>query len=267
MPNQTPDILLNLIFSVLIVAILSIFSILIYIRYKQRRKEHELEKQKIKFEYQSAKLNAQLEIQEMTFKMISQEIHDNIGQILSLAKLNLNTVDWDVIPEAREKINAARDLVVRSITDLRDLSKSLDPDWISERGLLHAIDFEAKHLERLNIKTEIQTNSPYLSIENTKQLSIFRILQEILQNIIKHSEATEVRISINQQTDKIVLSVTDNGRGFNGLETTEGLGIKNMEQRAEQLDGTLEFLSAKPSGTSVVLTTPVNHSYGQNSIS
>ncbi|MGB4772809.1 MAG: ATP-binding protein [Chitinophagaceae bacterium] len=258
---------MNLILSILIVSVLTIFSVVIYIRYKQRRKEYELEKQKIKFEYQNAKLNAQLEIQEMTFKIISQEIHDNIGQILSLAKLNLNTVNWEVLTEAKEKTNAAKDLIVRSINDLRDLSKSLHPDWVSERGLLQAIEFEAKQLEKLSIKTIIQANSVYLSIENTKQLTIFRIIQEILQNIIKHSGATQVLINIDQTKEILIISVADNGIGFNTSAKGAGMGINNMLQRVTQLGGSLEFLTLEPSGTNVLLTAPVNHAYGQNSFS
>jgi two-component system, NarL family, sensor kinase len=266
MPGHTPDMFFNLILSVLIVAILSIFSVLIYIKHKQRRRDFILEKQKMVYEYENAKLVAQLEMQEMTFKIISQEIHDNIGQILSLAKLNLNTLNWNAMEEVQEKTNAARDLVVRSISDLRDLSRSLHPDWILDRGFLQALEFELRQYEKLGLKSSMHSSVTTLELANTQQLTLFRVLQEIFQNITKHANATAMKLKIDQIDNELSITVIDDGKGISDEELTRGLGLRNMQHRIGQLGGQLKIQNVVPTGTMVEIKVPIISKHGQNSI-
>ena len=108
----------------------------------QKQNDMLLNEQKIKSDFQQTLLQTQLEIQEQTLKTISEEIHDNIGQALSLAKLKLNTVDFTKQEQLIEKITDSKNLVSKAIQDLRDLSRSLNTDNIAAMGLIRAIEYE-----------------------------------------------------------------------------------------------------------------------------
>src|SRR5215218_1486408 len=119
--------------------------------YQKKSISFSTEKQMMQARFQQEILRTQLEIQEQTFKTISQEIHDNIGQMLSLAKLNLATVDLHKELQADEKISNARDLVSKAIHDLRDLSKTLNTETIAATGLLNALEAELNLLQRTGL--------------------------------------------------------------------------------------------------------------------
>lgn len=145
-------------------------------------------------------MESKLEIQEQTLKTISQEVHDNIGQVLSLAKLNINTMA-EATPEAlTEKINDSRLLITKAIQDLRDLSKSLNTDYISEMGLLKAIEYEVDLIQKtvlLNIKLIIKGET--YRLDPHTELIVFRIVQEALHNVLKHAQATLVKVGLHYE--------------------------------------------------------------------
>src|SRR5690606_6033411 len=120
----------------------------------------------------------QLEIQEQTLKNISQEIHDNIGQALTLAKLNLNAVMAEDT-QLQEKILNSKELVSKAITDLRDLSHSLDTDYVLEMGLQRSIEYELELIRKTGIvRTDLHVEGNLQRLERQKELILFRIVQE-----------------------------------------------------------------------------------------
>src|SRR5688500_6182604 len=148
--------------------------------------------------HQQELLNARLEIQEQTYRNISQELHDNIGQALSLVKIHINTVDIDDSQAAREKLAESKNLLAKAIQDLRDISKTLNTDFINEVGLVKAIDQQLQLLKRTGLySTELFLKGDIYNQEPGHELFIFRIVQELLNNIVKHAEATQIRIAMN----------------------------------------------------------------------
>ena len=208
--------------------------------------------------------NAQLEIQEQTLKNISQEIHDNIGQVLSLVKLNINTMDCDEPKALQGKINDSRHLITKAIQDLRDLSKSLDTDYVTEMGLVRSVEYELGMIKKTGVyKIQYKiTGTPY-RLKPQQELIFFRIVQEALHNIIRHAKATAMDVQLNFDTEIFTLQITDNGIGFdagqlainnyNGL----GLGIRNMHNRANMINADFKLVSAIQKGTIVTLTLPL----------
>ena len=143
------------------------------------------EKQDIHSQFRQELLQSQLEIQEQTFKTISQELHDNIGQVLTLAKLNLNTLDINVKDKAIDKIDDAKSLISKAIQDIRDLSKTMNTDTIATVGLCNAIQMELNMLEKTGtIKTGFQAIGDSTQINPQVELILFRIVQEAFHNII-----------------------------------------------------------------------------------
>ncbi|HEU5053437.1 MAG TPA: ATP-binding protein [Hanamia sp.] len=245
---------------VLIIAFLSLFIIMItgsiislVLVYQKRQMKFFREKELLVNLHKNEVLQTRLEIQEQTFKNISQEIHDNIGQVLSLVKLNINTMDCTQGALMQEKINNSRILISKAIQDLRDLSKSLDAEYITDMGLSNAIRYELDIIgktHRYDIHFKESGNS--FTLNDKKQLVLFRIVQEALHNIIKHAEATEIKITLTYSEDYFNLQIVDNGKGYSDKEANKnGLGLKNMRIRAEMIGAQMTISGNPGVGTTI----------------
>jgi signal transduction histidine kinase len=249
----------------LIFLILSALFIVFIVVSTQRRKKLLAEKKQMKYKFDQELLQTQLEIQEQTLKTISQEIHDNIGQVLSLTKLNLNTIDINKQEELQEKIKDSKDLVSKAIHDLRDLSKSLNTDNIAAMGLQRAIEYELEMIRKAGFETVLEITGETIRMEPQKELILFRIVQETLNNIIKHAEAKKITVTMNYTPDTMEMKIKDNGRGVDlsplnaGTDGGFGLGIRNMHNRAKLIGADFNMSSSIGNGTIVSLIVPLNN--------
>lgn len=236
-------IILFSLFALLLIIII-VFSAIMY--YNRKRK-FSYEKKQIDLFYQQQLLQTQIEIQEQTLKTISQEIHDNIGQVLSLAKLNLNTFENIESTTNQTKISDTKQLVSKAINDLRDLSRSLHGDKIAELGLQESIANELKILENTGqYKTVFYVTGSLYKLEPQKEMVLFRIVQESLNNIVKHAKAKNIKVELNYKVDAFNLSVIDDGVGFDAkalTSTQTGIGLKSMQNRAALIGGVLSIQS------------------------
>ena len=230
---------------------LFVLSFFLVYRKNQNIKESEIEN------LNNALLQTQIEIQEQTLKTVAQEIHDNIGQILSLAKLNLNT--FPVVTDAaiQARVDDTKQLIGKAIVDLRDLSRSLHGDKINELGLEQAISSELKILQNTGKFTTglLITGSPY-KLDSKKEMVLFRMVQEAMNNAIKHSKAKNIDVELLYGTEIFQLSVTDNGIGFNpaNLQAQQtGIGLKSMQNRAGLIGGIFSVHSGAATGTSIII--------------
>jgi signal transduction histidine kinase len=247
----------------LLFIILCIFFVLFFMKFHKNQANLILEKRSIEFGFQEQLLRTQLEIQEQTLLKITQEIHDNIGQTLSLAKLNLNTLGMDDDQTKEGKISNTRELVGKAITDLRSLSKTLNADSIVSAGLLKAIDFELGQIEKTGaFETSMEVTGEVNKLHPQKELILFRIVQECLNNIIKHSEATSINVLAHFSPSELQLEIIDNGKGFNmnhdQVTMESGLGLRNMKSRAALIGGNLSIESQLNHGTKITVTIPIN---------
>ncbi|WP_299359713.1 ATP-binding protein [Mucilaginibacter sp.] len=217
--------------------------IIIYISvYNRRKKKHIDEKAQMKLSFESELLKTQIEIQEQTLSHISQEIHDNITQVLSFVKLNLALTDNMPDMEKRSKIKESRELIAQTINDLRDLSKSLSFEYIRTIGFVKTVEIE---IERINksgiIAAGLSVEGAVYDLGEQRELLIFRIFQEAINNVLKHSAAKHLKISLQYSAQLFNLTVEDDGIGFLATQLQEqvGLGLKNMENRATLIGGTV----------------------------
>lgn len=231
----------------------------------QKQNDMLLNEQKIKSDFQQTLLQTQLEIQEQTLKTISEEIHDNIGQALSLAKLKLNTVDFTKQEQLIEKITDSKNLVSKAIQDLRDLSRSLNTDNIAAMGLIRAVEYELELFHKSGFATDLHISGTITRMEPQRELIIFRIVQEALTNIIKHAEARTITVTAIYNTDTLELQVQDDGKGtiivqdINGEENSnKSLGLRNMHNRAKMVGATFSMESVPGNGTVIKLNIPFN---------
>jgi two-component system, NarL family, sensor kinase len=236
---------------ILFIFLMVILLVVIVFMYQRRQQSYKREKQLLQSQHTQAILQTQLEIQEQTLATISQEIHDNIGQILSLAKLNLNTMP--VQPEGKPKLDSTVQLVGKAISDLRDLSRSMHGDRIAELGLHEAIAAEMKIVQNTGqFAADMQTDGSIYRLGQQPEMVLFRMVQEALHNAIKHSNASTITIKMNYQPELLTITVSDNGKGFSPqqLEAAQkGIGLKSMQNRAALIGATFSISSPAGKGT------------------
>jgi two-component system, NarL family, sensor kinase len=231
--------------------------------FSKRNWKHKTEKELMKTQFEQALLQTQLEIQEQTLRTISQEIHDNVGQVLSLAKLNLNTLDIEEGVNKEQKIESSIQLVSKAINDLRDLSRSLNGDKIADLGLQDAIDNELKIIANTGqFATQLIASGEPYKLAPQHEMVLFRIVQESLNNAVKHSKARNINIEMHYETAAFKMAINDDGEGFDAtaLEATDtGIGLNNMKNRASLVGAFFSIQSLPESGTSVLIQLPQNN--------
>jgi len=258
--QKTPyDIVIFLVVVSGLILFLIAFIISILYLYKKKQQSYEQNLEQLKLNHEKTILNTQLEIQEQTSQHISHEIHDNISLSLTLAKLQLNTLNWDNKETTQERVENSVSLITRSIVDLSDISKSLNANIITEHGLLKAIDEEVKQLQQTQLFT-LQytcTGNPVF-MEPQTELIIFRIMQESFNNIIKHAHAKNVSLQLHYNDVAVTINITDDGIGFDKEMAGKNgeAGLKNIESRTKTVGGTFELKSILTQGTSLTFTIP-----------
>lgn len=238
---------------------LAIFMVVIFVLFIRRKNRLLLKNKLLQSQHEQELLRTQLEIQEQTLNTISQEIHDNVGQVLSLAKLNLNTLP----NSSDQKIQDTKNLVSKAINDLRNLSHSLHGDVIAAHGLQQSIANELNIIESTKaFATKFTVTGATVKINPQKEMVLFRMVQEALHNIVKHSGAAAIDVAMHYTADKLQLTVTDNGKGFDLTPLNEpgsnaGMGIHSMYNRAKLIDAVFNISSTTGSGTTITITLPI----------
>jgi two-component system, NarL family, sensor kinase len=232
-------------------------------RYQQRQNAYFKSIAELNVKHENELLQSQLEIQEQTFQNISREIHDNIGQKLTLAKLQLNTLP-PISQYADSNISDSVKMIGEAINDLSDISRSMSSEIILNNGLIKALEFEVSQLNKpglFNVRLKITGNPVFL--ENQQELLLFRIVQEALNNIVKHASASKILLELNYQEKYFHLTIKDDGKGFDVLQSTDGTGVSHMRKRAALLKGECDISSIKDAGTAINIRIPINENNGQ----
>jgi signal transduction histidine kinase len=236
---------------------------------KKREDELRAVNQKLMEQHEQRKILSKrlMDLLEKDREHVAMELHDHIGQILTSLKINLEVIQGQIgaySPEIEYKIIESKERATQAIRDIKDISRGLKPSVLSTLGLVSSIkellgDIEMSTGMDINLFTH---NIP-TDLGKEKQLAIYRITQEAMNNIIKHTQATTVHVSLVMKDNKIALSIEDNGSGFDPeriMEYTHGkspFGLLIMQERAEQLNGEFSIESGKEKGTYVSVEIPV----------
>lgn len=195
---------------------------------------------------------------------IAREVHDEIGGLLTAIKIDLAWMK-DRLPKSKkmltDKMSTIENLVDKAMTSARNLAHSLRPGYLDSFGIVAAIEMEACEFEqRTGIKCLLSHNEDEAEMELHPDISIalFRIFQESLTNILKHAQATEVRILIQNSPQQTELVISDNGRGFSQEARLKprSFGLRGIQERVSHFGGTVTFLSAPGQGTTVAVNVP-----------
>ena len=227
-------------------------------RLKQKNKyQQEINRQ------QNELFNAIVTTQDQERKRIAQDIHDSLGSVLSAAKLKLSSLEESkelLSPDQLEKYQASLDLLDEASTELRNISHNIMPATLSKLGLEAALQ---SLIDKIAVHSKMQINFTAHGfegrIEESTEMSIYRIILELLNNIVKHAAAQKVTIQIIKYPAYINLMIEDDGRGFDyhkAFEEKKGIGLGNILSRVEYLNGTVEIDSAAGKGTTVIIEIP-----------
>lgn len=257
MPEQQQDILITIIVASVFFVLLGIFLLVLLFVFLRRQRKNEKEKEEMRNHFEKTLLKSQIEIQDQTIDYVAKEIHDNIGQILFLAKLNNNQITRE---NALEKTNLIDDLIGRAFNDLRSISHNLKNNSFHQIGLTESIEQLLHNIERTGKFTTSFTCPPSDEIDEMihgNDIILFRIIQEVVNNVLKHAGADRIDIQITKEDKTIVIEIMDNGIGFNtdnSRNEHQGIGMKNIYSRAKLINTNVNIISAAGEGTKVILT-------------
>ncbi|GGK38232.1 MULTISPECIES: sensor histidine kinase [Flavobacteriaceae] len=249
-----------LVLAVTIIIIVLAASLVVFLLYFQKKKVAYILKQRETQKQFEEEINkSKLEIQEQALKNISWEIHDNIGQLLSVAKMQLNILQMNV-PEAEKiKIQETSAIVGKSLEELRGLAKSLNPETIKNKGLIESLELEMARFNRLNvIDASLTIKGETYNLSNEKEIILFRILQEFCNNTLKYSKAENLNIQLNYNENNFEINAEDNGIGFNINDTSKqhGIGILNIRSRGILIGAKIDLNSKENVGTKLYISCP-----------
>lgn len=241
----------GLIYSVFVLFVLCGLLIFLFIVF-QKKKNYLLIKQANDVQQFEKELGeSQVEIREQTLRNISWELHDNIGQLLTLAKIQLQSV-----PDYPKNIKDVNDNLTTILQEVRSLSKVINPDYVSSIRLREALQLEMDRFNRLNyIEAQLNVTGNYIVMNPKAEIIIFRILQEFFSNTIKHSKAKNINVNINYHADYVVITAADNGIGFDITEVNKnGIGLLNMKKRGALIKTDINLQSEQQQGTTLIIT-------------
>lgn len=242
------------------------FMVLYVMLYNTRKRKHLQEKEWMQQRFVQELALTKMEVQDQTLQTIASDIHDNVGQLLSITRITLSSIDPNNLSgKAEEKLNGAISLLENSIKELRQLAALLHaPNRLAD-GLERAIENELQWISRAGKYKVCRTvNGPRSNrIDPESQLIAFRIVQELLNNIIKHADATTINLEMNYGEHAVSIKLSDNGKGFDlkdVLDKPKGLGIGNFYNRSAMINGSFNLSSIPGSGTTAILEFPYQQS-------
>jgi len=212
-------------------------------------------------EQQKKQLEAIMETEENERRRIATDLHDGIGQLLSGIKINLAVAQEKIhqtdLNNSIELLEKSQQDIIQITNELRNISYNLLPPSLEHFGLSAAINEEVKKL-KLNPALTVEFSQ---FIEQTRfnhkiEITLFRIFQELLNNILKHANASEITIQLIQHEMELIFMMEDNGKGFDlqkGLEKIDSRGLKNLYSRLALIDGKIKIDSSKNAGTSITI--------------
>jgi signal transduction histidine kinase len=230
-----------------------------YRRYKLNQ-EKKLQQEVMKQQDLSTK--AVIVAEENERKRIAADLHDGVGQILSAAKMNLSAFENEIpFKNENQKISFEKiiNLVDESCKEIRSVSHQMMPNALLKSGLASAIKEFIDKIDNRILKINLHTEGLNERLDSNVETVLYRVIQECVNNVIKHSGANSLDISLIKDADGISATIEDNGKGFNtkDKEKFEGIGLKNIRSRTEFLKGTVDFDSSPGNGTLVAIHVPL----------
>ena len=247
-----------LIYSVVVILIITATIIIFFIVFQRRKNQLLIDQIRQKQEFEEEIAKTQQEIQEETLKHVGRELHDNVGQLLSVATMQMNAVAKVVDDSIKKKVDNASEALKESLSEVRTLSKSLNSDVITNLGFEATVKNEIDRLNKSGlIEAILKVDGEKVNFENKKdEIILFRILQEFISNTLKYAEAERITIQLGYNQENLNIQVEDDGVGFESDQIERGSGLTNMSKRAELIDAEFSLKSIPDNGTVLQIVYP-----------
>lgn len=243
----------------MLLILISMLGISYYKRYRLKQ-EKKLQEEVLKQQDQATK--AVIEAEENERRRIASDLHDGVGQMMSAAKMNLSVFEDElsfVNEQQKTSFENVINLIDESCKEIRNVSHQMMPNALLKSGLASAVKEFIDKIDSRIIKVSLHTEGLNERIDSNTETVLYRVLQECVNNVLKHSGASRLDISLIKDAEGIAATIEDNGKGFNSSKQkqSDGIGLKNITSRVTYLKGTIEFDSSPGKGTLVAIHVPV----------
>lgn len=231
--------------------------------FRKRQIQNKMNLQMVVMKQQDLATKAVITAEENERKRIAADLHDGVGQMMSAAKMNLSAFENEItFNNIEQKLSFEKliSLVDESCREIRSVSHQMMPNALLKSGLASAVKEFIDKIDNRIIKINLYTEGLHERLDSNTETILYRVIQECVNNVIKHSGASTLDISLIKDADGISATVEDNGRGFDTTDQKkfEGIGLKNISSRIEFLKGTVDFDSSPGKGTLVAVHVPLD---------
>ncbi|WP_128544904.1 sensor histidine kinase [Larkinella soli] len=243
-----------------VLLVMAIFIIVFVAYYQQKQIRQQLALKELQEKYRKELMAATLQAQEHERRRIAQDLHDEIGTMLSVTKLSLNQLGRTVEhndPGSTMLVQKTRSLLDETISNVRRISRDLVPTTLERFGLVSALEELAEKASHGEVHVELSCSEKIPVLAPHLNLTLYRIAQELTNNAIKHANASNIVIDLHCRPGEVLLSVVDDGHGFDLDEILKdkrrGLGLRNIESRLSVIDGHVTFDVARGRGSRIII--------------
>lgn len=249
-----------LLYMLAVLVIITTLVVVFFIVFQKRKNKLLQDRIKQQQAFEAEIVQAQTEAQEQTLKNIGWELHDNVGQLLSFASMQLSILKMQVSDDVRSMFADTSEALSNGLKEVRALSKTLNNDVILNIGFEKSITNELDRMKKMKFTSaELKIIGDKVDFKDRKhEIIIFRILQEFLSNSVKYSEAKNIAITLDYKPECIIITASDDGKGFDVQKIEKGSGLINMKSRAALIGASLNISSKLNEGVQLVLDYPLN---------
>ncbi len=244
----------NILLGIIILCTTGLIIFLVF-RYRQKRKLHRTQMEGMKKQQHIELLQAHINGEEQERKRIARELHDGLGGLSSALSLNIHLLKEEPFPIQHSKVYANVEHILASLhSEIKKTAHNLTPDILIQHSLQESILLSCKQMaDAAQIDLIVQSIGSFETLDFPLKLTIYRIIQELVNNIVKHARATKVLVQLVAQPNATIITVEDNGIGYNTAALHKGMGLENIKSRVSSLDGLLNIESAPGEGTTTTI--------------
>jgi signal transduction histidine kinase len=262
--RDTPS---DIVIILMTIGIVFLVACLTYSIFFYRRKSFEYNSQIVHLKQTSERtlLQAQLEIQEQTLAHIAREMHANLSSIGTLVQIHLSLIKPEKVDETREKIKEVISLNGQLLNELKELAVSLNTEHIQQIGFYKALRNELERLKKMDgLRVQFLVMGDPIFLTPEKEIILFRLCQEIINNVLKHSNANTMKVQVNNTKNELRLEIEDDGIGFDPspevilMRSKKSTGLLNIKTRAKMINAHVEIISEPHKGTKVKIIVPAD---------
>ena len=254
------EVIFSIVVGGFVVAVLFVLLLLFLLYYVRNKNRYIREREELRSKYQIELARVELEIQEETLRQVGLELHDNIGQLVTLAKIQTQSLA-KVVSDTR--LPALQEVISKALEEVRRLSKSLNQENLARSTLAELIGKDCERVNQLEVvRMNLLERGTPTDPGQQRKIILYRIVQELVTNALKHAQCSQIDVEIEYFKDALAVSVGDDGIGFDAATASDspkaGVGLLHIRGRLQLINGTIELSSGRQKGAAFYMRCPMN---------